>query len=121
MARVTDSSKRCGAMVYDDTIFIFGFYIYMCVCVCVARGDAPLSSALVKNYSYFERNILLINRSSSHFLQVCASIENLCPDLPDHMKNIGVNPDNINYRRFKFILNCKLLIRPVKLYLVFPF
>jgi hypothetical protein len=41
MASVTDSSKRHGAMGVDFlSIFIFG--------LCVARGDAPLSGALVK-------------------------------------------------------------------------
>ena len=40
MASVTDSSKRHGAMGVDFlSIFIFG--------LCVARGDAPLSGALV--------------------------------------------------------------------------
>jgi hypothetical protein len=50
MARVTDSSKRRGAMVYDDTCVDF-LYLYsdcVCVCLCIARGDAPLSGALVK-------------------------------------------------------------------------
>jgi hypothetical protein len=44
MASVTDSSKRHGAMGVDFSIFIFG------LCVCIARGDAPLSGALVVNY-----------------------------------------------------------------------
>jgi hypothetical protein len=53
MARVTDSSKRHGTMVYDDTcvdflyLYLDFIYICVCVCVCVARGDAPLSGALV--------------------------------------------------------------------------
>jgi hypothetical protein len=50
MARVTDSSKRYGAMGVDFLYLYLDFiYIYMCVCVCVcvARGDAPLSGALV--------------------------------------------------------------------------
>ena len=40
MASVTDSSKRHGAMGVDF------LYLYL-DCVCIARGDAPLSGALV--------------------------------------------------------------------------
>jgi hypothetical protein len=48
MARVTDSSKRHGAMVYDDTCVDF-LYLYLdFIYVCIARGDAPLSGALVQ-------------------------------------------------------------------------
>jgi hypothetical protein len=44
MASVTDSSKRHGAMGVD---FLYSYLD--CVCMCIARGDAPLSGALVLN------------------------------------------------------------------------
>jgi hypothetical protein len=54
MARVTDSSKRHGTMVYDDTcvdfLYLYLDFIYIYVCVCIARGDAPLSGALVVHH-----------------------------------------------------------------------
>jgi hypothetical protein len=54
MARVSDSSKRHGAMVYDDTCvdFLYLDLDFICVCVCIARADAPLSGALVSTYFY---------------------------------------------------------------------
>jgi hypothetical protein len=42
MARVTDSSKRHGAMVYADTcvnfLYLYLDYIYIHMCVYSARG-----------------------------------------------------------------------------------
>jgi hypothetical protein len=73
MASVTDSSKRHGAM---DVDFIFG------LCVCIARGDAPLSGALV-----FVKNNAVFPKTMQFFQHMFLIRSNI--DTPQHVAKVS--------------------------------